>query len=227
MIIAIDGPAGSGKSSTAKKIAQQLNFMHIDTGAMYRAVTLYILQYSEEKIESLHDEEISTLLEKINIRFSQDGKSIFLNDEDVTGGIRENNVSQHVSFVSALPQVRNKMVELQREIAGNLNVILDGRDIGTRVFPNAHVKIYLNAHINERGRRRFEELEKQGVEISLEEVIKDIEIRDFKDSTRKHSPLMKADDAIEINTTSLTIDEQVNEIVSIIQTYNKTGERLN
>ena len=227
MIIAIDGPAGSGKSSTAKKIAQQLNFMHIDTGAMYRAVTFYILQYSEEDIESLHDEEISTLLEKINIYFSQDGTSIFLNDEDVTGEIRENKVSQHVSFVSALSQVRNKMVELQREIAGNLNVILDGRDIGTRVFPKAHVKIYLNAHINERGRRRFKELERQGVETSLEDVIKDIKIRDFKDSTRKHSPLMKADDAIEINTTSLTIDEQVNEIVSIIQTYNKTGERLN
>ncbi len=227
MIIAIDGPAGSGKSSTAKKIAQQLNYMHIDTGAMYRAVTLYILQHHENEIENIHEEEITTLLEKINIYFSQDGKKVFLNDEDVTRRIRENRVSQHVSFVSALPQVRTKMVELQREIAGNLNVILDGRDIGTRVFPNAHVKIYLNADVNERGRRRFEELEKQGVNISLEDVIKEIEIRDFKDSTRKHSPLMKADDAIEINTTSLTIDEQVNEIVSIIQTYNKTGERLN
>ena len=223
MIIAIDGPAGSGKSTTAKKVAAQLNLMHLDTGAMYRAVALYILNQDMTKCH-IHDHGfITQILDKIEIEFSSETNKIFLNGKDVSVEIRENRVSEFVSEVSAISLVRERMVLLQREIAAGSNVVLEGRDIGTRVFPNADVKVYLNADVNERGQRRFKELVKRGEEITLDEVIQDIELRDLKDSSREHSPLEKAKDAIEIDTTKLSIDAQVNEIVSLIQTNNKTG----
>ena len=223
MIIAIDGPAGSGKSTTAKKVAAQLNLMHLDTGAMYRAVALYILNQDMAKSD-IHDHGfIAQILDKIEIEFSNETNKIFLNGKDVSAEIRENRVSEFVSEVSAISFVRERMVFLQREIAAGSNVVLEGRDIGTRVFPNADVKVYLSADVNERGQRRFKELVKRGEEITLDEVIQDIELRDLKDSSREHSPLEKAKDAIEIDTTKLSIDAQVNEIVSLIQTNNKTG----
>ena len=223
MIIAIDGPAGSGKSTTAKKVAAQLNLMHLDTGAMYRAVALHILNQGMT-ISHLHNHSfITQILDKIEIEFSSETNKIFLNGKDVSVEIRENRVSEFVSEVSAISLVRERMVLLQREIAAGSNVVLEGRDIGTRVFPNADVKVYLNADVNERGQRRFKELVKRGEEITLDEVIQDIELRDLKDSSREHSPLEKAKDAIEIDTTKLSIDAQVNEIVSLIQTNNKTG----
>jgi cytidylate kinase len=223
MIIAIDGPAGSGKSTTAKKVAAQLNLMHLDTGAMYRAVALHILNQDMTK-SHIHDHGfITQILDKIEIEFSSETNKIFLNGKDVSVEIRENRVSEFVSEVSAISLVRERMVLLQREIAAGSNVVLEGRDIGTRVFPNADVKVYLNADVNERGQRRFKELVKRGEEITLDEVIQDIELRDLKDSSREHSPLEKAKDAIEIDTTKLSIDAQVNEIVSLIQTNNKTG----
>jgi cytidylate kinase len=220
MIIAIDGPAGSGKSTTAKKIAAQLNLMHLDTGAMYRAVALYILDQDIAESHLNNHNQMTQILDKIEIEFSNESNNIFLNGKDVSVEIRENRVSEFVSEVSAISLVRERMVLLQREIAAGNNVVLEGRDIGTRVFPNADVKVYLNADVNERGQRRFKELMKQGEEITLGSVIRDIELRDLKDSSREHSPLEKAKDAIEIDTTKLSIDAQVNEIVSLIQTNN-------
>lgn len=220
MIIAIDGPAGSGKSTTAKKIAAQLNLMHLDTGAMYRAVALYILDQDIAESHLNNHNQMTQILDKIEIEFSNESNNIFLNGKDVSVEIRENRVSEFVSEVSAISLVRERMVLLQREIAAGNNVVLEGRDIGTRVFPNADVKVYLNADVNERGQRRFNELMKQGEEITLGSVIRDIELRDLKDSSREHSPLEKAKDAIEIDTTKLSIDAQVNEIVSLIQTNN-------
>ncbi len=220
MIIAIDGPAGSGKSTTAKKIAAQLNLMHLDTGAMYRAVALYILDQDIAESHLSNHNQMTQILDKIEIEFSNESNNIFLNGKDVSVEIRENRVSEFVSEVSAISLVRERMVRLQREIAAGNNVVLEGRDIGTRVFPNADVKVYLNADVNERGQRRFKELMKQGEEITLGSVIRDIELRDLKDSSREHSPLEKAKDAIEIDTTKLSIDAQVNEIVSLIETNN-------
>jgi cytidylate kinase len=220
MIIAIDGPAGSGKSTTAKKIAAQLNLMHLDTGAMYRAVALYILDQDIAESHLNNHNQMTQILDKIEIEFSNESNNIFLNGKDVSVEIRENRVSEFVSEVSAISLVRERMVLLQREIAAGNNVVLEGRDIGTRVFPNADVKVYLNADVNERGQRRFKELMKQGEEITLGSVIRDIELRDLKDSSREHSPLEKAKDAIEIDTTKLSIDAQVNEIVSLIETNN-------
>jgi len=220
MIIAIDGPAGSGKSTTAKKIAARLNLMHLDTGAMYRAVALYILNKDVSESQFNNHILMTELLDEIEISFSNDTNNIFLNGEDVSVEIRQKSVSKFVSEVSAISLVRERMVLLQREIATGNNVVLEGRDIGTRVFPNADLKIYLNANIDERGQRRFKELVERGEKTTLEDVIQDIELRDLKDSSREHSPLEKAKGAIEIDTTKLSIDAQVNEIVSLIQTNN-------
>jgi len=220
MIIAIDGPAGSGKSTTAKKVAAELNLMHLDTGAMYRAVALYILNQEIAESRIRNPNQMTQILDEIEIKFSNETNNIFLNGKDVSVEIRENRVSEFVSEVSAISLVRERMILLQREIATGSNVVLEGRDIGTRVFPNADVKVYLNADVNERGQRRFKELVKRGEKITLEAVIQDIELRDLKDSSREHSPLEKAKDAIEIDTTKLSIDAQVNEIVSLIQTNN-------
>ena len=220
MIIAIDGPAGSGKSTTAKKIAAQLNLIHLDTGAMYRAVALYILDQDIAESHLNNPNQMTQILDEIEIEFSNESNNIFLNGKDVSVEIRENRVSEFVSEVSAISLVRERMVLLQREIAAGNNVVLEGRDIGTRVFPNADVKVYLNADVNERGQRRFKELVERGEKITLDAVIQDIELRDLKDSSREHSPLEKAKDAIEIDTTKLSIDAQVNEIVSLIETNN-------
>ena len=220
MIIAIDGPAGSGKSTTAKKVAAQLNLMHLDTGAMYRAVALYILDQDIAGFNLDNYIQITQILDEIEIEFSNETNNIFLNGKNVSVEIRENRVSEFVSEVSAISLVRERMVLLQREIATGNDVVLEGRDIGTRVFPNADVKFFLNADVNERGQRRFKELMERGEEITLESVIREIELRDLKDSSREHSPLEKAKDAIEIDTTKLSIDAQVNEIVSIIEINN-------
>jgi cytidylate kinase len=217
MIIAIDGPAGSGKSTTAKKVAAQLNLMHLDTGAMYRAVALYILDQDIAEFHLNNHNQITQILDEIEIEFSNESNNIFLNGRDVSVDIRENRVSEFVSEVSAISLVRERMVLLQREIATGNDVVLEGRDIGTRVFPNADVKIFLNADINERGQRRYKELMERGVEITLESVIREIESRDLKDSSREHSPLKKAKDAIEIDSTSIsTISSTITSVVSSI-----------
>ena len=216
MQVAIDGPASSGKSTISKMIAKETNFLYLDTGAMYRATTLAFLR---NNIAVVDNEAIKDLLENLVISFknSDDGQLVFLNGDDVTREIRNLEVTRNVSAVSAIKAVRKKLVEMQRKIANNHSIIMDGRDIGTVVLPNAELKIYLVASVQARALRRFKENQEKGIDLSLEKLEEEIAHRDFLDSTRKESPLKKADDAIEIDTTSLSIQEVVSEITNLIQ----------
>ena len=212
MIIAIDGPAGAGKSTIAKKVADSLGYVYIDTGAMYRAFTYELLTSSI----SLSDiEEINKVLEKTNIEFKN--SEIFFNNLNVTNEIRSKNVTANVSAVSAIPQVREKLVNLQRKIASESNSILDGRDIGTVVFPNAELKIFLTASVKIRALRRYNELIAKDKNIDINEIEAEIEKRDKLDSSRETSPLIKAADAIEIDTSDLSIDEVANTILKLAE----------
>ena len=216
MQVAIDGPASSGKSTISKLIAKENHFVYLDTGAMYRVVTLAVLRNNI----SLDDyEAIEKLVQTIEIGFSmQDGKqSVFMNGEDVTDEIRSVEVTRNVSAVSALKEVRTRLVHLQQEIAENHSIIMDGRDIGTVVLPQAEIKIFLVASVEERAKRRYIENQEKGIEMSYEELVEDIRRRDYIDSTRKESPLKKADDAIEIDTTTMTIDDVVKTVTALIQ----------
>ena len=209
MIIAIDGPAGSGKSTIAKLIAEDLGLVYLDTGAMYRLVTLKALN---EGI--LGDfEKIKKMLDNLNIDIKENG--FYLDDIDVSEEIRKPIVSENVSHIAAIREVREKMVDLQRKFSESKNVILDGRDIGTVVFPNADVKIFLVADAKERANRRYKELIEKGENVKIEEIYENILKRDEIDSTRKESPLKKAEDAIEVDTTSKDIEEVKNEILNI------------
>ena len=213
MIIAIDGPAGSGKSTIAKLIAEDLGLVYLDTGAMYRLVTLKALN---EGI--LGDfEKIKKMLDNLNIDIKENG--FYLDNVDVSDEIRKPIVSENVSDIAAIREVREKMVDLQRKFSESKNVILDGRDIGTVVFPNANVKIFLVADAKERANRRQKELVKKGENVKIEEIYENILKRDEIDSTRKESPLKKAEDAIEVDTTSKNIEEVKNEILNIYSKY--------
>ncbi len=216
MQVAIDGPASSGKSSISKFIAKETGFLYLDTGAMYRATTLAFLR---NNISVDDASAIDELLENLVISFknTEDGQLVFLNGEDVTREIRDLEVTRNVSEVSAIKAVRVKLVQMQREIAENHSIIMDGRDIGTVVLPNAELKIFLVASVKERALRRFRENQEKGIELSLEKLEEEIAHRDFLDSTRKESPLKKADDAIEIDTTSLSIQDVVSKITNLIQ----------
>lgn len=216
MIIAIDGPAATGKSTTAKLVAQQLLFTYLDTGAMYRCVTLAVLQSNIPISEST---EMDNLLENIQIRFDvANGRSnVKLNGRDVSDDIRMENVTQNVSAVSLLKSVRTKMVRFQQEIAANTDCVVEGRDIGTVVFPNAEIKIFLTCDLQTRAKRRMKDLEQMGEIVSLDHLINEIKRRDAIDSTRAISPLRKALDAIEVDTSNLTIDEQVSRIIEIVK----------
>jgi cytidylate kinase len=211
MIVAIDGPAGSGKGTVTKIVAKKLDLQYIDTGAMYRCIALEMLK---DNVGLEDDEKIKDILNNTTIDLQ--GSKVFLNNRDVTQEIRTIEVSNFTSPVSAIGFIREKMVELQRELAEGKNVIMEGRDIGTVVFPNAEVKIYLDATPEERARRRFEQNEKNGIESSYEQILKDIIQRDTRDMSRENSPLKKADDAILIDTTKLTIDEVIEKIIAII-----------
>lgn len=207
--LAIDGPAGSGKSTISSLIAKKLGWTHIDTGAMYRAVTLKAIELGVD----LNVEASYRFLETTIIHYDFD--KIFIDDRDVTEAIRSEAVTNNVSLVSSFPYVRKKLVDLQKKAAEQGNIIMDGRDIGTVVLPHAHLKIFLTANVEERAKRRYKEHIKKGKEAPIEKVIEDIVIRDQKDSTRKESPLRKADDAITIDTTCLTIEEVVNKIIEL------------
>ncbi|MBU1143050.1 MAG: (d)CMP kinase [Firmicutes bacterium] len=207
--LAIDGPAGSGKSTISSLIAKKLGWTHIDTGAMYRAVTLQAIELGI----NLNDEASYRFLETSKIHYDFD--RIFINDRDVTEGIRSEGVTNNVSLVSSFPYVRRKLVDLQKMAAEQGNIVMDGRDIGTVVLPKADLKIFLTANVEERAKRRFKELVKKGKDAHLSKVIEDIVNRDQKDSTRKESPLRIADDAIVLDTTYLTIDEVVNKIIEL------------
>ena len=216
MIIAIDGPAASGKSTTAKLVAKKLKVTYLDTGAMYRAVTLQLLR---SKIDFVDIDKVSAILDDLIIdMFDHKGVNIVkINDEDVTGEIRSSNVTKYVSEVSALLSVRESMVVMQREIGHKTDCVIEGRDIGTIVFPNADYKFFMVADIKMRAKRRLKEMNQLGIVKSLKEVISELEIRDQKDSSRDNSPLRKAKDAIEIDTSNLSIDEQVDKIIDHIK----------
>ena len=215
MIIAIDGPAGSGKSTIAKLIAEDLGLVYLDTGAMYRLVTLKAL--NDGILGNL--DKIIKMLDNLNIDIKENG--FYLDDIDVSEEIRKPVVSENVSDIAVIREVREKMVDLQRKFSESKNVILDGRDIGTVVFPNADVKIFLVADAKERSNRRYKELVAKGENVRIEEIYENILKRDEIDSTRKESPLKKADNAIEVDTTSKNIEEVKNEILYIIKQKNK------
>lgn len=214
MIIAIDGPAGSGKSTIAKLVAEDLGLIYLDTGAMYRLVTLKAL--NEGILDDLG--KIKEMLDNLNIDIRENG--FYLDNTDVSEEIRKPIVSENVSSVAAIREVRKKMVDLQRKFSESKNVILDGRDIGTVVFPNADIKIFLVADARERADRRYRELVAKGEDVKIEEIYENILKRDKIDSTRKESPLKKAADAIEIDTTSKDIEKVKSEILKIIKNKN-------
>ena len=208
MIVAIDGPAAAGKSTSAKKVARELGFTHLDTGAMYRCVTLSVLR---DQITLDNENGLSQLLNELDIRLEKldDELVVYLNGEDVSDEIRKAEVTSYVSTVSAVSQVRNALVRVQRNIAKNQDCVVEGRDIGTIVFPDAKFKFFLVADDFVRARRRQLDLIAIGEEKSIAVLVEEIRQRDFLDSERSNSPLRKADDAIEIDTSKMTFDEQV------------------
>lgn len=211
-VVAIDGPAGAGKGTITKKVAEKLKLVNVDTGATFRCVALNMLN---KNIGIDEEEKIKELLDKINIEMKSNGE-IFLNGENVTKRIRENDVNNFVSPVSTIQPVRDKLLEIQRKIAEGKDVIMEGRDIGTVVFPNANVKIYLDATPEERAKRRVLQNEEKGIKTSYEEVLENIKDRDKRDSNRKVAPLKKADDAIYIDSSNMTINEVVENVIALI-----------
>lgn len=211
LVIAVDGPAGAGKSTIAKIIAKRLNINYIDTGAMYRAITYKCLK---NNVDINNEEEVIKIAQNTDIDFRDN--NLYLDKEIINEEIRTIEVSNNVSNVAKIKEVRYLMVDVQREIGKRNSVILDGRDIGSYVFPNADYKFYLIATPEERGIRRFKELTEKGYDTSLEEIIKDIVRRDEIDSNREFAPLVKAEDAIEIDTTGKSIDEVVDYVLSKI-----------
>jgi len=215
LIIAIDGPAASGKSTTAQLLAKKLGYLYIDTGAMYRACAL---KAKKMGIDINDEESIRNLLDFIDIRIENDNSKnrILLDGEDVSEDIRADDISSLASAISAIPAVRYKMVELQRKMGEKGSVILDGRDIGTFVFPDAEVKFFLTASPEIRAKRRWLELQQKGIDKDFSEVLADLVKRDNNDSQRALAPLKKAEDAIEIDTSNMTIEEQTETLYKII-----------
>ena len=216
MIVAIDGPAASGKSTSAKLLAKELGFLYLDTGAMYRCVSWAVIK---DEIDLSNDRQLLNFLKifKIDLKNTGNRSSFYVNNKDVTDLIRKSNISQRVSEVSAIPDIRDFMVDIQRNFAKSENCVMEGRDIGTVVFPMAEVKFFIIASDEVRAKRRKLELESLGEKKSLSELIDEIRRRDDFDSNRGHSPLKKAFDAIEIDTTDLSIDEQVKLMLGIVK----------
>lgn len=214
--IAIDGPAAAGKSTVAKKIAAKLSIVYIDTGAMYRALTYKALQ---ENMNVEDEDEMTMLLQQTEIRLFQheDGQRVLLDEQDVTDEIRLEKVSNSVSHVASHAKIRERMVEEQKKLANDISVVMDGRDIGTHVLPNAEVKIFLIASVEERAERRHKENLEKGYTSDLSQLMEDIRQRDERDTNREVSPLVKAEDAISIDTTSLSIEKVVEQILQAIE----------
>ena len=215
-IVAVDGTAGSGKGSITKIVAERLNLTAIDTGAMYRCVALAMLEQNI-KLEEL--DKIAELLKNIKIEFVEDetGKKVFLNGKDVSLKIRTVEVTEYASPVATIGIVREHLVKLQREMAESIDVIMEGRDIGTNVFPNADVKIYLDATPEERALRRFKQNKENGIDTPYEEILKNVIDRDYRDSHREIAPLTKAPDAVYVDSTGMTIEEEAEEVIKIIK----------
>ncbi|NLL42229.1 MAG: (d)CMP kinase [Firmicutes bacterium] len=217
MKIAVDGPAGAGKSTIARLVAEKLGLRYLDTGAMYRALTLEALRRGTDTSDEDAIMRVATSID-LNIVFQAGkGNVIFLGGEDVTGLIRQPDVTAQVSVVASHKKVREFIVALQDQIGKQGSVVMDGRDIGTVVMPDADWKIFLQASVEERARRRQAEFERRGVEVDFDELQEQIRMRDHLDSTRDNSPLRKAQDAVEIDTTSLTIAEVVDEVLGLIR----------
>lgn len=213
--VAIDGPAGAGKSTIAKATSKKMQFVYIDTGAMFRAVGLAALRAG---IDSNDIDRVNEMLPSVNIDIShsEDGQQVFLNGENVSKEIRMPEVSVAASDISKIPQVRKKLLELQRSIAEKTDVIMDGRDIGTVVLPDAQLKIFLTASVEERAMRRYKELVEKGIECDFDEVKRDMEYRDKNDSEREIAPLKPAEDSVIVDTTGKTLSESVEIILDII-----------
>ncbi|MFH0715510.1 (d)CMP kinase [Staphylococcus delphini] len=211
--IALDGPAAAGKSTIAKRVAAQLSMIYVDTGAMYRAITYYYLNNKERFTD------FTSLIAEIDLRLGYDaekGQRVYLNDNDVTDFLRENDVTQNVSYVSSIKEVRQFLVQAQQKLAAEKGIVMDGRDIGTTVLPDAEVKVYMIASVEERAERRYKDNQERGIESSIEQLKKDIAERDAYDMNREISPLRKAEDAIEIDTTGLSIEQVTDKILSLV-----------
>lgn len=214
MNIAIDGPAGAGKSTIAKAVAKRLGYIYVDTGAMYRGIGLYALEHGADPKSA---KEVGDILDDIavSIKYKDGEQRLLLNGEDVSDRIRTPEVSAAASAVSALPAVREKLLDLQRELARNNDAVMDGRDIGSFVLPNADVKIFLTASSDVRARRRYDELVQKGIKAEFSEVKADMEQRDKNDSTRKASPLVMAEDSILVDTTDMDIERTIEKIIEL------------
>jgi len=221
LIIAIDGPSGAGKSTLSRLLAANLNYINIDTGAMYRAVALASMSLGVSPIDT---EALSRLARSVKIRFHQEQgiERVFLNERDVTEEIRSPEVSILTSRIAAVPQVRHAMVDLQRKLGEGGGVVLEGRDIGTVVFPEAEVKFFLLASSRERGRRRFQELKAKGMAVDLEKTIAEVEARDRADAEREHSPLRQPADALVIDTDGVGIDEVLEKMLQTVEKRRRT-----
>lgn len=212
--VAIDGPAGAGKSTIAKKIAKELGFVYVDTGAIYRALAIHFLQ------QKLKPEDIAKIKEAcktavVTLQYEDGVQKVYLNGEDVTGRLREEAVGNMASVSSAIPEVRTQLLELQRGMARTNDVVMDGRDIGTNILPNADVKVYLTASVEERAKRRYVELQEKGIACDLEKIARDIEERDNRDMNREIAPLKQAEDAIFIDSSNMSIDEVAEAIIKL------------
>ena len=214
--VAIDGPAGAGKSTIAKKVAKEKDFIYIDTGAMFRAMAVYFLRCG---IAADDHEKISEAVKDVNVTISyvNGEQQVFLNGENVTGQLRTEEVGNMASASSVNGDVRKKLLELQRKLAATANVVMDGRDIGTVVLPNADVKVYLTASVEVRAQRRYKELIEKGLSADLEQIKKDIEERDYRDMNRDIAPLRQAEDAVLVDSSYMSIDENVQAILDLIK----------
>ncbi|MGE5398890.1 MAG: (d)CMP kinase [Ignavibacteriales bacterium] len=223
MIITIDGPAGSGKSTSAKLVAKKLGYTYLDTGAMYRAITYLALKQNMIRDES----SVVRLAQdaRLELKFIDGKTEVFLNGEDVTEAIRSYEVNSNVSEISVIPGVRKALVEKQQAIGANTSIVAEGRDTGTVVFPDADVKIFLTASLNERATRRLKEFQEKGQNLPLEDIEFNIKKRDLIDSSREMSPLVKAKDAIEIDTSSITIEEEVSLILAKVEEIIKEKQK--
>ncbi|WP_091406062.1 (d)CMP kinase [Aquimarina amphilecti] len=228
IIIAIDGYSSTGKSTVARQLAKELGYIYVDTGAMYRAVTLYAMQQGFIDENQFDKDALAKNLHLINIRFEVSSSTglaeVFLNDVNVEKEIRTLKVSRQVSPVAAISSVRRKLVEQQQLMGKNSGIVMDGRDIGTVVFPNAELKLFMTATAKDRAERRYKELIERGEDVTYEDVLKNVVNRDHIDSTRKDSPLRKADDAIKIDNSNLTLVEQFDQILNIAK---KTITKIN
>ncbi len=223
-IIAIDGPSGAGKSTVAKRLARQLNYLYIDTGAMYRAIGLKALRYSPK----LDDPSLIGSIAQgstIELNDSPDGCRVFLDGDEVTQAIRAEPVSQAASIVSGISDVRRVLVQAQQQMGADRDVVLEGRDIGTKVFPNANLKIFLDASERTRAQRRYEENLRKGVTLTLEETLAEINERDQRDSQRADSPLVQASDAVYLDTSGKTIEEVLEEILKLVENVQRKHVR--